>query len=173
MLARRWPSALALLMAAATWDSSPRASMAQALLLFAVGYLVAAAVNRPRLTWLLAVGVVAALAMLRLQHWVDPFWVLLVAGLAVLGGALLRRRAGAGQVLLEGGGLAFFAVVGMVALAVEPEVGRIILGVGWIAHAGWDFAHWWVNRVVSRSFAEWCGVFDLVGGVSILLLPMA
>lgn len=161
-------------MAAATWGSSPRGALAQALLLFAFGYLVAAAASRPRLTWLLAVGVVALLVVLRLQHWVDPFWLLLVAGMVVLGAALLRRRPRSTAVLLaQGGGLAAFAVLGIVALAVEPEVGRIILGVGWIAHAGWDLAHWWLNRVVSRSFAEWCGVFDLVGGVSILMLPLA
>lgn len=172
-LARRWPSALALLMAVVTWGSSPRAGLAQALLMFALGYLVAAAVGRPRLTWLLAVGVVAALAVLRLQHRFDPFWVLLVAGVVVLTLGVLRGRPRAGLVLVEAGGVAMFAFVGIVALAVDPEVGRILLGVGWMSHAVWDLAHWWLDRVVSRSFAEWCGVFDLVGGLSILVLPLA
>jgi hypothetical protein len=38
-------------------------------------------------------------------------------------------------------------------------------------HALWDIAHWRANRVVSRSFAEWCAVFDFIGGVSILIFP--
>jgi hypothetical protein len=54
---------------------------------------------------------------------------------------------------------------------VEPDVGRYLLAAGWISHALWDIAHWRANRVVSRSFAEWCAIFDLIGGVSILIFP--
>ena len=34
----------------------------------------------------------------------------------------------------------------------------------------WDAYDWWADRIVVRSFAEWCGVLDLTLGVGILLL---
>jgi len=41
---------------------------------------------------------------------------------------------------------------------------------GLTAHAAWDAYHWWADRIVVRSFAEWCGVLDLTLGVGILVL---
>jgi hypothetical protein len=39
-------------------------------------------------------------------------------------------------------------------------------------HAAWDFAHFRADKVVSRSVAEWCTVFDVLRAVGILILPM-
>jgi hypothetical protein len=51
-------------------------------------------------------------------------------------------------------------------------VGRYIVAAGWFGHAAWNFAHLRADKVVSRSFAEWCTVFDVLRAVGILILPM-
>ena len=35
----------------------------------------------------------------------------------------------------------------------------------------WDFVHLRLGRVVSRSYAEWCGVLDILITVQLILLP--
>jgi hypothetical protein len=35
----------------------------------------------------------------------------------------------------------------------------------------WDLYHWRADKGVSRSFAEWCGVLDLLGAIAILAYP--
>jgi hypothetical protein len=168
----RWPTLLALAIAGLTWGGSPMKGLSEALLLFGFGYLAAAVIQRRRLTWLIACSAVLALALLRLQDRVDPAVVLIVAAVAlVVWGAVRGRLLPPGELLTEAGGMAFFAAVGLAALMVEPDVGRYLLAAGWISHALWDIAHWRANRVVSRSFVEWCAVFDFIGGVSILIFP--
>ena len=38
-----------------------------------------------------------------------------------------------------------------------------------IGHAGWDAYHYLKDRVVARSYAEFCGITDLLLGGAILL----
>jgi hypothetical protein len=33
-----------------------------------------------------------------------------------------------------------------------------LVAVGLLGHAAWDAIHWRRNTIVTRSFAEWCGV---------------
>lgn len=64
--------------------------------------------------------------------------------------------------------------VGLVLLAaLLPHVaGQFVVGAGWLLHAGWDFYHHRHDLVVRRGFAEWCGVVDLVIGVSVLAVAI-
>ena len=39
-----------------------------------------------------------------------------------------------------------------------------------IGHAAWDTVHYVQNRVVARSYAEFCAVLDLLVGAAILLM---
>jgi hypothetical protein len=36
----------------------------------------------------------------------------------------------------------------------------------------WDVARLWADRVVTRSFAEWCGVVDVLIAAELVLVPM-
>jgi hypothetical protein len=54
----------------------------------------------------------------------------------------------------------FFAAIALVAMAVDRELGLYVVAAGWAGHAVWIFFRLWYDKVVSRSFAEWCGVFD-------------
>ncbi|GAA2793221.1 hypothetical protein [Nonomuraea dietziae] len=36
------------------------------------------------------------------------------------------------------------------------------MAAGWLFHGVWDFVHLKLDKVVARSYAEWCGVFDVL-----------
>src|SRR5918995_285604 len=169
----RWPTWLAIALAALTVGGSTVESLADVLPMLAWAYLAAAVLQRRQATWVVALVAVAALVALRLQDWVDPVVAWLVAALAlVLWGAVrgqLRRR---GALVLETAGMVVFTAIALAAVSVDPNLGRYIVAAGWFGHAAWDFAHFRADKVVSRSFAEWCAVFDFLRAVGILVLPM-
>ena len=169
----RWPTWLAIALAALTVGGSTVQSLADVLPMLAWAYLAAAVLQRRQATWVVAVVAVAALVALRLQDWVGPVVAWLVAALAlVLWGAVrgqLRRR---GALVLETAGMVGFTAIALAAVSVDPDLGRYIVAAGWFGHAAWDFAHFRADKVVSRSFAEWCAVFDFLRAVGILVLPM-
>ena len=57
----------------------------------------------------------------------------------------------------------------MVALIVAPESGGYLVAFALIGHAGWDAYHYLKDRVVARSYAEFCGITDLLLGGAIPL----
>lgn len=65
-----------------------------------------------------------------------------------------------------------FTAVALTAVSVDPDLGRYIVAAGWFGHAVWDAGHLWADRVVARSFAEWCAVFDVLRAIGILVLPV-
>ena len=54
-------------------------------------------------------------------------------------------------------------------LTVAPEVARYVLAAGWFGHGVWDLVHLRRDAVVSRSYAEWCGVLDVLIAAELLL----
>ena len=172
----RWPTwlAIAVTVLTAGGDSSGGGSLegfSDALLIFALNYLALAVLQRRQATWVVATVVIAALVALRFQDWVDPSVVLLGAALAfVLWGAVRGQLWRPGALMLETAGMLLFAVLALAALSVDRELGRYVLAAGWLGHAAGDFAHYRADKVVSRSFAEWCAVVDFLGGVAILVL---
>ncbi len=129
---QRWPTWLAIALAALTVGGSTVESLADVLPMLALAYLAAAVLQRRQATWLLAVGIVAAFAALRLQDWVDPVVALLVAALAlVLWGAVrgqLRRR---GALVVEAAGMVGFTAIALAAVSVDPDLDRYIVAAGW------------------------------------------
>lgn len=171
-LRHRWPTWLAIVMAAVLAPGTGVAELANALPLLALGYLAAAVFQRRSATWPLVMGVVLAFATLRLQSWIDPTIALAgVAVLLVLWGAI-KGQLRQGSLLLEAAGMVGFTAIALTATSVEPSVGRYVVAVGWFGHAAWDFAHLQRNKVVARSFAEWCAVFDVLRAIGILVLPL-
>ena len=169
----RWPTWLAIALAALTVGGSTVESLADVLPMLAFFYLTAAVLQRRQATWLVAVATVAAFAALRLQDWVDPVVALVVAALAlVLWGAVRGQLWRRGALVVEMAGMGGFTAIALAAVSVDPEFGRYVVAAGWFGHAAWDFAHFRADKVVSRSFAEWCTVFDVLRAVGILILPM-
>ena len=59
-------------------------------------------------------------------------------------------------------------------MALDPDLSlsRYVVAVGWFAHGVWDFVHPWADKVVARSFAEWCDVVDVLIAAELVLLPL-
>jgi len=97
---------------------------------------------------------------------------LVVAALAlVLWGAVRGQLRRGGALVVEVAGMVGLTAMAL-AVSVDPDLDRYIVAAGWLGHAAWDFAHFRADKVVSRSFAEWCTVFDVLRAVGILILPM-
>ena len=170
-LLRRWPTWLALAWVALTLsDVGDGTEFAVVLVVAAVGYLAVAVAERPRATWPLLFLIFGGVVALRLAG-LDERAVLLAAGavLTVVGLARgsLRRP---GPASLQVPAAVLFVGAGLLGATAAPEAGLHVVAAGLIGHAAWDAHHWWVDRIVVRSFAEWCGVLDLTLGIGILVL---
>jgi hypothetical protein len=60
-------------------------------------------------------------------------------------------------------------VVALAGLAVDPDLGRHLVAAGWFLHGVWDLVHLRADKVVARSYAEWCGVVDVLIAAQLVL----
>jgi len=169
-LARRWPSALALpVVALSVWGMADGRDVAFVVVLAGVCYLVAAMIGRPASAWWIAVlGSIPVTAAMLLD--VDSSIMLFAVAVAALLVAATRRFAGLGA---QAGAALGFGLIAPLALATGPTVGGLLVAGGLLGHAAWDAYHHRVNRVVTRSYAEWCGVVDALLGLAVLLVVLA
>ena len=49
----------------------------------------------------------------------------------------------------------------------DPDLGRYLVAAGWFLHGVWDFVHLGLTGSWP-SFAEWCGVVDVVVAVELV-----
>ena len=163
----RWPTALALAMSALSFGGSASAegvaSLAEVLLLLPLLYLVAAKLRRRQASWPgLAVGIVAVLA-LRVLDVIPPAAVFSAVALAVLvWGAVDGQLRRPDPFRVQALGMLGFGALALVGLAADPDLGRWLVALGWFLHGIWDFVHLKLDKVVARSYAEWCGVVDVL-----------
>lgn len=175
-VAKRWPTVLGvalgvdMFIGAVTQDTAR--SYAEMLLMLPLVYLIAAGLGRRRATWPVLAVLTALLVALRLLDRVEPFVILLAAALAVViwGGGHGRHRER--DFRLQLAGTAGFAALALAGLAVDPDFARYLVAAGWLAHGVWDWVHLAKDRVVSRSFAEWCGAFDVMIGAGLIIVPL-
>ncbi|MCW6005111.1 hypothetical protein K1W54_11040 [Micromonospora sp. CPCC 205371] len=168
---RRWPTWAALAWAAISLaDVSDGLEYVVLFVLPATGYLFLAVVDRSRITWAVVFAALTAVVVLRLLD-IDPWPALALVVIALAGAGLISgqlRRPGL-YAWQSPGALAFMAF-GLVVLSVPTTVGGYLVAVGLLGHAAWDAIHWRANAIVARSFAEWCGVLDLVLGLGLLVV---
>jgi hypothetical protein len=172
VLLHRWPTALGIALAAlAAYDMEGGLEFATLTVLLALVYLGAAALDRRWSAWVLLVAGVALTNFVPSISGVDPSVVLLAAAPAflVLGVARGQLRKPGGLPLQTVGMLAFGSIV-LVALYVNPDLGGNLVAFALIGHAGWDAYHLLRNRVVPRSYAEFCIFVDLLLGAAILYM---
>ncbi len=169
-IANRWPTLLALAWAAISLaDFDDGLEHVFLLMVAATGYAFVATVDRPRLTWPVVLGCTVLVLVLRLLD-TDPWPAMAVAAVALIAAGLITgqfRRPG--LYLLQSPGAVGFVALGLTAVAVPAEIGSYLVAAGLLAHAAWDAVHWWANRIISRTFAEWCGVLDATLGIGILV----
>jgi hypothetical protein len=166
-LLRRWPTALALALEIVSWGiGTVRAG--QILPLLPALYVVVAVLRRRGASWPVLIAALALLFGLQLQDWVDPTIAILslASAVAVVG---LFRRSGRGELLVQTGGLVLFGGLALVGLTVTPDAARYVIAAGWFGHGVWDLVHLRRDAVVSRSYAEWCGVLDILIAAELVL----
>lgn len=166
-LLRRWPTALAIGLEVLSWGiGTVRAG--QILPLLPALYVIVAVLRRRWASWPVLVTSFVLLVGLQLQTVVQPTIVILALATAV---ALvgLRRHSGRAELGLQLAGLVLFGGLALVGLTVAPGVAPYILAAAWLGHGVWDLVHLRRDAVVSRSYAEWCGVLDLLIAAELLL----
>lgn len=171
----RWPTALALGMEALTFGGAASdggvKTFAHILPLLPLLYLVMAKVKRRSLTWpALFVGF-ALVFGLRALDVIPPSAVFAAIALIVfvwsgIDGQL--RRDGTFQT--QAVGMLVFGGLALAGLIVDPDLGRYLVAAGWFFHGVWDFVHLKLDKVVARSFAEWCGVVDILIAVQLVFM---
>jgi hypothetical protein len=173
---QRWPTVLALGLAALALggDQSQQdavASLSQALLVLPLEYLIVAKFQTRRATWpVIAVLLPATLVLLEVDL-VDPTVLFSATALVVLAWSVVDgqlRRSGVFRV--QALGMVGFGALALVGLAVDPELGLWLVAAGWLAHGIWDFVYLKLDKVVARSYAEWCGVLDVLIAAGLVLL---
>ena len=178
-IARRWPAILGLAFAAfnlATDDQRSVTAVLLVLVLATTGYVVIAVLVRPRWSWPVLAVLVVLVVTARLAG-AGPVVELaamtaVVLG-AVVGGAVRGTFSRPGAYRWQPFAAVGFMALGLGALWLSPEAGRVLVAAGLIGHAAWDLVHWHRHEVVSRSLAEWCGALDLALGVGVLALALA
>ncbi len=175
VLMHRWPTALGVAVAAQAafdlQDVQDGLEFADLTVLMALVYLGAAALGRRWSAWVvLLAGLLLAFFIPSISG-IHPSVVLLVAApvFLVLGVARGQLRRPGGLTLQAAGMLAFGSIV-LVALYVDPDLGGYLVAIAILGHAAWDAYHLLRNRVVPRSYAEFCFVLDLLLGAAILFM---
>jgi hypothetical protein len=172
VLMHHWPTALGIAVAAlAAYDIEDGLEFATLTVLMALVYVGAAALDRRRFAWVVLIVGLAVLTVIPSASEVVPSVSFLVVALVflVLGVARGLWRRPSGLPLQTAGMLAFGSIV-LVALYVEPNLGGKLVAFALIGHAAWDAYHYLRDRVVARSYAEFCGVLDLLVGAAILFM---
>jgi hypothetical protein len=95
-------------------------------------------------------------------------WGLVACALVYLVAGLLRGEVRRSRLMwAQVAGVVGFGAVAGVALVIDPGVGRYLVAAGWLAHAGWDLAHFRAGLVVPTWYALACAVVDAFVGVSL------
>ncbi len=177
MLKRRWPTVLAVvLVILTTADGSGEladtvGAFGDALPLLPLLYVIIHQIGKPRVTWPVLGAGVATMVALGAQDVVSQPVALVAIALAVLvWGAVRGTPHGRATFGVQAAGAFVFGALALVGLAVDPDLGRYLVAAGWFFHGVWDFVHLKLDKVVARSFAEWCGVVDVLIAVHLLFL---
>ncbi|MEV0332743.1 hypothetical protein [Nocardia sp. NPDC050717] len=172
-LVRRWPSAIALVLLVLIWPTGAEntvRALAELLVVLPLIYLVTAALGRPDRTWLVFGSLALLVALLGVWDRVPTTAVLAAIAVLVVGYAAATGRIDR-VFLLQLAGFVVFTAVAVLAQRADLGVARALVAAGWIGHGLWDYEHRHARRTVAGSFAEFCGLIDIVVGVAVLVVP--
>jgi hypothetical protein len=173
VLMHRWPTALGIAVAAlAAFDLQDGLEFAALTVLMALIYLGAAALDRRWSAWVVLLAGLPLAFFIPSISGIHPSVVLLVAApvFLVLGVARGQWQRPGGLPLQTAGMLAFGSTVLVALFYVYPDLGGKLVAIAILGHAAWDAYHYLRNRVVPRSYAEFCAVVDLLLGAAILFM---
>jgi hypothetical protein len=176
VLMHRWPTALGVAVAALTAfdlqvDVGFVSSISAVVVLMALVYIGAAALDRRRASWAVLFAGLPLALFIPATSGINPSVIPLVAAAAFLVVGVARgqlRRPGG--LMLQGAGVLAFGSTALAAFFVAPELGAYLVAFTLLGHAAWDAYHYLRDKVVARSYAEFCGVLDLLVGAAILIM---
>lgn len=177
LLKHRWPTlcgiALALFTAFGGGINREFTSFVSALIVFmAFIYLAAAVLGQRSSAWLVFLVGLVVITLLKLLelNTVAVFGFLGLALVFLVLGVVRNQWRGASSLPLETVGMIAFSTIALVMLNLNLTWAGYLAALALFAHAAWDTVHLWRNRVVARSYAEFCAVLDVVLGVAILVM---
>jgi hypothetical protein len=141
-------------------------------------YLMAYALGRPRTVWIALAVLSTVLAMLLVLDGedllpVDPAVAMSMVAVLLWVWTVARRRfADAATFSLQTAGLLGFGAVTLVCVLIAPRWGILLIGLGFLAHGGWDAYYFRQNKVVHRPYAEFCGVLDAMVGPALIVAAL-
>jgi hypothetical protein len=174
LLVHRWPTALGVAVAALTvFDLKVDAGLVSSLsvvVVLALVYVGAAAMGR-RASWAVLLAGLPVVFVVPATSGINPAVVILLVAAAVflVVGVVRGRPREPGGLPLQAAGVLAFGATALGALYAAPGLGAYLVAVALLGHAAWDAYHYLRDRVVVRSYAEFCGIADLLIGAAILL----
>lgn len=176
-LLHRWPTALGITIAFLTAfdlqiDRTVFTSLAAIIAFMALVYLGAAVIGRRTAAWLLfGIGFVAifVLRLVNLSSMLVFVFLIIAVGFGITGLVRAQRR-NSDSLSLQTIGMLGFGALALSVLYVDLTLAGYLIVAALLAHAIWDAIHLWRNRIVAASYAEFCGVLDLVLGVAIFVM---
>jgi hypothetical protein len=171
LLRSRWPSALGLVLIAATsFRGADVYVVTLVTMLAALAYLVAAATSRRRAAWV-TFAITAASVPIGVLTRIDLSVPLVGVALAIIVYALVTLpRASRRELAIQTAGFATFTLVAFLALNVGPAIAAYVAALGIIGHGLWDVVHHRRDKVVTRAYAEFCAVLDFGMGALLLIV---
>jgi hypothetical protein len=171
LLIHRWPTALGIAFAILiALDIESGSELYFVLFIVGLGYLVPAALNRPWAAWVVFVLSLPFIAAMRVLGVEPAAGLLAVALIFLIVGVVCGQRRTLWGMPLQTAGMIAWAAIGLTVLFVSPKIGGYLVAAGLIGHAVWDIVHYWANRVAARTYAEFCAVFDILVGATILFM---
>lgn len=146
-------------------------SLPALIVLMTLVYVGAAALGRRRASWVVLLAALPVAFFLPQTSWINPLMVLLAAAAAfvVLGAIRGQRLREPGGLALQAAGVVVFGAIALAAMYAAPGAGAYLVAFALFGPAAWDAFHYARDRVVTRPYAEFCGVLDLVLGLTILV----
>ena len=145
------------------------AAFAQVLPLLPLLYLVVAKLRRRQATWPgLVVGLASVIALRALDVIASAAVFSAVALIVLVWGAVDGQLRRPDPFRVQALGMLGFGALALAGLVVDPDLGRYLVAAGWFLHGIWDFVHLRADKVVARSYAEWCGVVDVLIAVELV-----
>lgn len=182
-LTDRWPTGLALVAVAfsiglmALVDDEARL-FGPSVAVMAGIYMLAYVIGVPWTAWLAFAVMSAVMSVLQVLDqqdvgWANPFVGIVVVVAVLWLVAIARRRfTDVGLFSLQTAGMLVFGAITLVSAAGAPRLGAAVAGLGFLAHGLWDAYHFKVNKVVHRSWSEFCAVIDIPTGVALVVVAL-
>lgn len=141
-------------------------------------YLMAYALDRPWMAWVafavLSVIVSVLHVLVAAGVWsVDPGVGMTVVLVLLWLWVIARRRFTESTFPLQTVGAVAFGGITLLTVATQSTAAIAIAGIGWLCHGAWDAYHFRIDKVVNRSWSEFCGIIDLAVGTSLLIAAVA